>query len=282
MLSTYSHDLSIADLFQGDLQLASPPNVYFQLQKIIENPSKTIADTAFVIEKDAALTMRLLRIVNSAFYGFPSKITSIDRAINLIGSKELQNIVLGTIVIDRFSDLPSDLISMHDFWSTNLRCALIAQGIDQYLGKPYTESIFVCGILHNIGQLVFFRRIPDLAKEVSRMFLANNNSPGLDETVFENDIIGFDHYATGSALTQLWKLPAIITESIRLHPFPDHIGNYSKIASILRLADSYSKLEDQLPNHISSNLNIPDSDMSSITDKAYDQFEDVFKVFYPG
>jgi len=282
MLNNSHPDLSISDLFRGDLQLASPPSVYFELQKIIEQPTKTIADAAFVIEKDAALTLRLLRIVNSAFYGFPSKITSIDRAINLIGTKELQNIVLGTIVIDRFSDLPSDIISMHDFWARNLRCSLIAQGIDEYLGKQFSDSIFVCGILHNIGQLVFFRRIPELAKEVGLMLQADDGPAELEEIIFEKNIIGFDHYAAGAALTKLWKLPEIINESIRLHPFPDNTESYFQIASILRLADFYSKLDEIHIELEDSNLNIPIADMSDIIDKAYDKFEEIFKVFYSG
>ncbi len=281
MLNTSHQDLSISDLFKGDLQLASPPNIYFELQKIIESPTKSAVDAAFVIEKDAALTIRLLKLVNSAFYGFPSEIVSIDRAINLIGTKELQNIVLATVVIDRFSDLPSNLISMHDFWSRNLRCALIAQSIDRYLDKQFSDSIFVCGILHNIGQLVFFRKIPELAKEVNLIVLADEESTSFDEIEFEKAIIGFDHYETGAALTKLWKLPDIITESIRLHPYPDNTEHYYKIASILRLADVYSKLDDIFSNDVSNHLGIPISDMSNIIDHAYDQFEDIFKIFYP-
>ncbi len=282
MLNTSHQDLLISDLFKGDIQLASPPNIYFELQKIIENPVKTVADAAYVIEKDAGLSIRLLKLVNSAFYGFPSKIASIDRAINLIGTKELQNITLATVVIDRFSDLPSSLISMHDFWAKNLRCALIAQGIDQFLDKQFSDSIFACGILHNIGQLVFFLKIPELAKEVNLMLLADESSTGIDEIAFEQEIIGFDHYEAGATLTKLWKLPDIITESIRLHTSPDSTENYHEIASILRLADSYSKLDDIFSDAINHDLNIPASDMSVIIDHAYDQFDDIFKVFYPG
>jgi len=283
MLNTSQYNLSVSDLFRGDLQLASPPNVYFELQKIVESPTKSIADAAFVIEKDAGLAIRLLKIVNSAFYGFPSKIASIDRAINLIGATELQNIILGTIVIDRFSDLPGELISMHDFWARNLRCALIAQGIDQHLGRSFSDSIFICGILHNIGQLVFFRRIPELAKEVCLLFEAEDDLTGGTEIKFERSIIGFDRFEVGSELTSLWKLPKIITESIRLHPYPDNTEEFYKIAAILRVADYYSRLgENDIDEVVSSSLNITPLDMSDIIDAAHDQFEDIFKVFYQG
>ncbi len=280
MLNNLPTDLAISDLFTGDLQLATPPTLYFELQKIIEHPAKTIADTAAVIEKDASLSARLLKIVNSAFYGFPSKIVSIDRAINLIGTKELQNLVLGTIIVDRFSEIPEDLISMDDFWARNLRCALIAQEIDCYLGKKYADSVFVCAILHNIGQLVFFRRIPSLAKEVLLMLQADDKSEPLDEVLFERRVIGFDHYETGAELTRLWKLPEIICESIRLHAYPDDTGKYFEIAAIVRLADHYSKMDDfhEVPENT---LHIPIDKMSEIIDKAFENFEKIFKAFYP-
>jgi len=282
MLNTSQHDLSVSDLFTGDLQLASPPVIYFELQKIIENPRKSVIDAAFIIEKDAALTLRLLKIVNSAFYGFPSKITSVDRAITLIGTKELQNIILGTIVIDRFSDLPSDLISMHDYWAKNLRCALISQGIDQFLGKQFSDSVFVCGILHNIGQLVFFRCIPELSKKVFLMLQANEASTTMDEILLEREIIGFDHFEAGAALTKLWQLPEVISNSIGLHPYPDTTDEYYEIASILRHADYFSNLNDSHSDRLSCSLNIPTTELENIIDNAHDQFEEIFQAFYSG
>jgi HD-like signal output (HDOD) protein len=273
-------ELSISDLLKGDLQLASPPNIYFELQKAVESPTKSIADAAIIIEKDASLSMRLLKIANSAYYGFPSKILSIKRAINLIGTKELLNLVLFTVIVDRFSDSPDGLISMHDFWARNLRCALIAKEIDHYIDKQYADSVFICGILHNIGQLVFFRRIPELAKEASLIFQQLEDPTLLDEVNIENNIIGFDHYQMGAELTRLWKLPEVITESIKLHSYTDNTESYYKIAAIVRLADCYSKLELNCTDPAINCFNIPADDLSDIIEKAHEKFEEIFKFFY--
>lgn len=274
-------DLSIADLFKGDLHLASSPNIYFELQKTIEDPNKSLTDTAYFIEKDAALSLRLMKIVNSAFYGFPSKIVSIDRAINLIGAKELQNIVLSTFVIDKFSDLPCDLISMHDFWAQNLRTALIAQEIDSFLGKEFAESVFICGIMHHIGQLVIFRRLPELAREVSLMLQSQELNTDAEETRLEENIIGFNHFEVGSELTRIWKLPSIITDSIRLHPQPENTEANQKIASIIRVANEYSKIDIDVNDFQINNLGLSKNDMAGIINNAYDDFEEILKVFYP-
>lgn len=282
MQTTVVKELSISDLFRGDIQLSSPPNIYYEVKRVIEDPRKSTTDAARLIEKDAGLAIRLLKIVNSAFYGFPCQIASIDRAIPLIGTKELQSIILSTVVIDRFSDLPGDLISMNDFWARNLRSALIAQEIDSHLGSEYADSIFLCGLLHNIGQLVFFRRIPELAREVNLLLLAHENPTDTDEISIEENIIGFNHYQTGAALSKLWKLPDIITESIRLHPYPDNTEAYYKTAAIVRLADCYSKIEKGCCPIVINSLAIPSTEMTEIIDSAYEKFDQVFKIFYPG
>lgn len=282
MLTSSQHDLSIPDLFRGDLQLTSPPNIYFELQKTSLDPTKSLTDVAFIIEKDPSLAIRVLKIVNSAFYGFPSKITSIDRAINLIGVKELQSIILSTIVIDKFSNLPDDLISMHDFWARSLTCALIAQKCDQLLGGEFSDSVFLCGILHNIGQLIFFRRIPELARETSLSLQAYENPSDIDEINIEQHIIGFDHYQTGAALSKLWNLPAIFTESIRLHAYPDNTDSYHKISSIIRLADCCSKIETHSYNINPNTISISSSNLETMIQEAHEEFEEIFKIFYPG
>jgi len=273
------NDLSISDLFQGDLQLSSPPCVYFELQKLIENSAKAVADAAFIIEKDAALSLRLLKIVNSAFYGFPSTISSIDRAINLIGYTELQNITLSMVVMEKFSDLPGELLSMDDFWSRSLRCALIAQELDFLLATKLTDCIFACGILHHIGQLVFFRRLPELARDISLALQSSEAPTDQAEIRFENLIIGFDHYQVGAALSKRWGLPDMITQSIALHPYPDRIGAFQQIAAIIRTADYLSKTaanKPHLPNHL---IALSTTDLTAILTQVNDKFDEIFQAF---
>ncbi len=279
---TLHNDLTIADLFRGDVQLASPPNVYFELQRVSEDPNKSLADAAFIIEQDAALSLKLLKIVNSAFYGFPAQIVSISRAITLIGIKELRSIILSTIIMDKFSALPSDMMSMNDFWARSLRCALIAQELDKHLGNEFADSAFLCGIVHNIGQLVFFLRIPELARSSYLSLQAQESQAVLDEIAIETDIIGFDHFQAGAALTKLWNLPELITESIRLHAYPDNTDAYHKIASIIRVADTYSRIDQDWSNLEPNNLDVSIDEISAIIDTTHEKFEQIFKVFYHG
>ncbi|WAR44355.1 HDOD domain-containing protein [Methylomonas rapida] len=272
--------LNVTDLLRGDIQLASPPTIYWALNKVIDDPAKTVRDAAIVIESDAALAARLLKIVNSAFYGFPGKINSIATAITLIGTRELQNLALAAIVIERFSDLPGQLFSIHDFWARNLRCALIARELDALSGKKFADTAFLCGLLHNIGQLVLYRRIPVLAREVD-LLIQSQASDDVDEVAIEQQVIGFDHFQLGAALCRLWKLPDVVVESILLHDHPGNNSPHAHIADIVRTANLFGKIDSVHSREFAHALPLSPEQISQILDKTHDEFEVIFSLFYP-
>ncbi len=279
MLPPTFSNLIISDLFKGDLQLTSPPSIYFELQKTIENPDKSISDVGFIIEQDQALSIRMLKIVNSAFFGLPQPIASIKRAISIIGVQSLQHLVLATVVIDKFSSMPGGLPSIHDFWARSLRCALISKELCLYRNSKFDfEEIFICGLLHDIGQLVFYRRIPELARQIGLLVEASS----LDEVDTENNILGFNHYQAGTELAKLWKLPEIIIATISQHNNPDHTSQFAGAASIIATANYLCKMD--LDNSYSNSIcnDIPQNVLTGIVEEAENQFEAVFSLFYPG
>lgn len=281
-MTTSTSDLTVSALLRGDLKLASPPNTYFALKKIIDDPYKTPNDAAYVIEADAALAAKLLKIVNSAFYGFPAQIVSIARAITLIGTRELQNLVLCTLIIERFSDFPGQNFSMHDFWARNLRCALLTREFDAFMGKKYADAAFLCGLIHNIGQLLIYLRVPVLARQVELLMQSKAEASTLDQILIEQQVIGFDHYQAGAELSRQWNLPEVITETIRLHAFPDYIGPYADIAAIVRLSDYFSSMGNPYDAIVANGLDLEAEQIGLIMDKTNDEFEFIFKLFYPG
>lgn len=271
----------ISDLLRGDIQLASPPSVYLSLQAVIEDPAKNARDAAYVIESDAATAARLLRIVNSAFFGFPSKIGSISAAVTLIGLRELQNLTLATIVIDRFSELPGQQFSMRDVWASNLRCALIAKHLDALSGKRYAETIFLCGLIHNIGQLVMYRRIPVLAREVDLLVRAQA-SPDVDEAAVEEDVIGFDRFQLGAELCRLWKLPEEVVDSIRLHRACGNRDGHAGIAELVKLADFFAKAGPaDTYGLLPAAGGWSKEEIALALELALQEFEAIFALFYP-
>lgn len=277
----FTPTLTVEDLLKGDIQLASPPSVYMALKQIVDDPTRTLLDAAKVIETDASLSLRLLKIVNSAFYGFSGQISAIAKAISLIGIRELQNLMLATTVIERFSELPGQLISMQDFWAKNLRCALIARELDARTGKQYADSAFLCGLVHNIGQLVFYRRIPLLAREVDLLKRVQIDHP-VDEAAIETQVIGFDRYQLAASLCRLWQLPEAVIESIRLHRYPDNQGPYAELARLVRLADQLSQTEkNRADAHLADAEQYAAEWLAEVLDKTQAEFDAIFKLFYP-
>jgi putative nucleotidyltransferase with HDIG domain len=276
MKTPISSNLKSSDLLRGDLQLTSPPNIYFELQRTIANPDKSMDDVAFIIEHDPALAIRILKIVNSAFFGLSVPITSVNRAINIIGVQALQNLVLATVVIEKFASLPGGLLSMHDFWARSVRCALLSKELCIYGNKGDLDSIFICGLLHDIGQLVFYRRIPELARHIGLLVEAG----GADEIDAENEILGFDHYQTGAELTRLWQLPEIIVKTISQHDRPDYTGVFAEEASIIRAANFLCKMDTENTKPNSYCQDVPEDDMNNLIENVHCQFEAIFKLFY--
>lgn len=278
-LQTY-HDLTISDLLNGDLQLATLPSIYLELVKVIDDPRKSALDAARVIDKDPSLTLKLLKLVNSAFYGFPARIASIDRAITLVGNRDLLNLTLSTVLIDKFSSLPGSLICMHDYWSRSLRCALLSKEISMLIDTPKkldTDSVFICGLLHDIGQLVFFRRIPELAREIN-MIIDDNCS---NEVEVELSILGFDHFETGAGLARLWNLPAVIQQSILQHTNPSYDGEFKSVATITRAANHICKMHPDHSFHSLAGLGLSEDKVDRALNKMLDEFEAIFQVFFP-
>ncbi|MGZ4997680.1 MAG: HDOD domain-containing protein, partial [Methylobacter sp.] len=137
------------------------------------------------------------------------------------------------------------------------------------------DSMFICGLLHDIGQLVIYRRIPVLAREIGLLV----ESKGIDEIQAENNILGFDHYQTGAELARLWGLPEIIIETIGQHSHHDYTGAFTNAAAIIRTAHYLCKMDMESDHLDTFCKDIPVDDLSNIIDKVHDQFEAIFKLF---
>lgn len=277
MLKTKDATINMTELLKGDIQLTSMPPLFWELKMVLEDPNKSLADAGDIILHDPALTMRLLKLVNSAYYGLPERISTVTHAISIIGSVELQNLVLATIITAKFSKELDDLITMHDFWAMSLRSGLMAKEIAIRCHiKENKESIFICGLLHEIGKLVFYRRIPEAARKIA--LLADQT--GEDEATVERKTLGFDHYDAGAALSRLWNLPEIISESIAQHCKPDNASPFCLAAELVRAANLISKMDLSDKATDLSKWGINDEELSGIIDKVNDQFEEIFAIFF--
>jgi putative nucleotidyltransferase with HDIG domain len=278
--------MNITELIQGDNQLATLPEVFYKLNAAIEDPDCTFDDIGEIISIDPALTIRLLKIVNSAFYGFSTQVETITHALTIIGTDQLTQLVLATAVMNQFKGIPDDLLNMNSFWRHSITAGLAARSIAALSGEYNVERFFVAGLLHDIGRLVFCLK----ASEETAEILKKVEDSGKPLYVEEQAAFGFDHAELGGQLLKEWKLPDRLIEAVACHHLPLNAESHSEEAAVVNLADAiaYSmKLGSSgetfvPPLELKSweSIGLPESlYLPMIKDKIDQQFEDVAHVF---
>ena len=193
--------------------LASLPTIYFQVNSVINNLNSSTSDIAKALGSDQSICARLLRIANSAFYGFPRKIESIAEAVRIIGTKQLHDLVLATVVLKHFKGLDPGFITMADFWRHSLACGIAARCLAAQRREANVERYFLAGLLHDIGSLLIYQQLANRAQVVLEQH-RETNKPMED---LERTIIGCDHAAVGGALINEWKLPPLLRDVAANH-----------------------------------------------------------------
>jgi HD-like signal output (HDOD) protein len=214
--------------------LVSLHEVYIQLNALLDEPNTTAADLGEVIRHDPGLATRLLKIVNSAFYGFASRIDDLDRAVTIVGRNDLRDLLLATVAVETFNKIETELVDMSTFWHHSVFCALIARGLGKRCNTPRAERLFAAGMLHDVGQLVIYHELPELAREA--LAAAEASDDGLYRA--ERDVLGFTHGEVGAALFQAWGLPQSLQAVARWHHEPLAGIDYLFENAIVHLANS--------------------------------------------
>jgi putative nucleotidyltransferase with HDIG domain len=225
------------ELVRRSLKLSSLPEVYLKINAVLNDPNSSFADIAEVIKSDVSLSARLMKIVNSAFYGYPAKIDTITHAVSIIGTWQLRDLALSTTILSAFKGVPEKHISMDSFWRHSITCGIAARLIAIQKGDPNPERLFLAGILHDIGRLIFMENLPEKGKIIMEQYQGGHT----ELYKLERDVIGFDHTDIGAALMDHWNLPDNLKEVIAYHHNPLEAPNFEYQASIIHLADIVAK-----------------------------------------
>ena len=194
-------------------KLPSLPALYYDLVRAISNPYAMIDEICGIIRRDQSLTSRLLKLANSAFYGLPTKVGTLQEVVQIIGLREIQDLVLATSVIKAFEKLPTHLIDVPSFWQHSIACGVASSLLAEQRRDPMPERFFVGGLLHDIGRLIMFLNAPDESREI----LLRCESQQELSLQIEREVLGFDHAMLGAELILLWKLPRSLVEMVGCH-----------------------------------------------------------------
>ena len=222
-----------SDLLKGVVSVASLPGVYLRLSSVVADPRSSSADVGRVIAEDPGLTARLLKLVNSAMYGFPSKIETVSHAISIVGTTQLQDLALATSVIRLFASMPQELVTMESFWRHSVACGVAARALASRRREVNVERFFVAGLLHDIGRPIMYLQVPDVA----RAAMTRSRETGEPLYVVEHALLGFDHSHVGRALLEQWKLPPSLREAVAQHHFPERASRFPVETAVVHVAD---------------------------------------------
>ena len=224
------------DFLIGEVdKLVSLPDIYYRLETALESPTATIDDFSRLLSADPNLCARLLRMANSAFYSFPAKIETIDRAVGTIGLRQIRELVLVTSVIEMFDGVPIEQVDMRSFWEHSVAVGVIARAVAQYAGMPQSERFYIPGLLHDIGRLVLYLKFPVMMADILDQAVAQ---PRMLYT-FEAHQLGYTHADVGGRLLELWKVPQSIHEPVRYHHDVMAAPEFNLIAGAVHIADAW-------------------------------------------
>lgn len=226
---------SVTELVQGVGALVTLPDVFIRINQLVSDPNSSIADIAKVVSQDPSFTVRLLRVANSSFYGFSTTIDTAAKAVSIIGTNQIRSLALATSVASSFEGLPNTLVSMEHFWRHSLYCALAARILAKQVRKCDPDAVFTAALLHDIGELVIFNRLPQQAKEA--LLLVLDSADELPVYQAEQQVIGFDHSKVGGELARQWKLPPMLEECIEFHHNMQPTLHYPREVALVHIAN---------------------------------------------
>jgi len=241
------------DLVSRNVRLVSLPEVCIQVQALADSPHTTAADIGDVVGKDTALTTRLLKLVNSAYFSLPRKIDTITRAVNLIGMRELRNLTMAASAAEVFARIPSHLIDMAAFWQHSVYCGLAARNLAQRCNVLHSERLFTAGLLHDVGRLLMLMKLPDQIGKAESLRIES----GRAICDIERELVGFDHAEVGQALLLHWNMPTNLCASVRYHHNPQDADDARLEASLLHIADLVTHIAQESKDPLGSQFYDP-------------------------
>ena len=272
-------------LDNSKIVLPEIPSVVFELNEVIANPMSSADHIAQVVNKSPSLTALLLKIVNSSFYGLPSKIDKVSHAVTLIGTREISGLALGISILSIFKNIPKEMIDMYSFLKHSLACGILSRILAAQKNFGQTEQLFVSGLLHDLGRLILYLYFADESRNMLSRARHNNNLLYQEE----RDYLGCDHAQVGKQLMDQWKLPLILENNVLYHhnpseaqqPIPAAIVHLSDIiANSIGIGSSGEKFVPPLDTAAWENLDLPLSSFEKVIGQATHQFNSLESILH--
>lgn len=218
-----------------------PENIT-EINRVINDPNSQMSDIALKISNDVSLTAELLKLVNSAAFALPSPCHSIGEAVKLAGLRGIRNLLFSIGSMKALSADSNEEIK--ELWNHAYRIAFYSYNLARNFlrsDKKCVDDSYVCGLLHDMGKIIFETAHPDVLEKINAMCVER----GVSASLFERMFAGVNHGEVGALIAEKWNFPDVIVNSIRYHHEPlDSPEEFRKISTLVYFADVLSHYED--------------------------------------
>lgn len=248
--TTAAPENRVKQLIGNIRNLPTPPIVFEQIQKVINEPDTSVGDVGKILSEDPAMSVKVLKLTNSAFYGLQREVDSVKHAVMIIGLEAVKNLVLSASVLNMFKADQSNKDYHEAFWRHSLSTAFASRIIAQRFqsGKVFNpDPAFSVGLLHDIGKMVVCCFMPEEFKTIRDKL---QNETDAVESDVEMSVLGYNHCRIGKELTAQWKLPVRMADAIGFHHNPKEPNDSEDFAYLLCLANYIAHISTMDDNQL--------------------------------
>ncbi|NLJ73336.1 MAG: HDOD domain-containing protein [Syntrophomonadaceae bacterium] len=227
--------ISLEQIVAAVDDLPALPHVVVQVMELTEDPDSTAQDINDVLSQDQAMTARVLKLANSAFYGFPRRIATVTDAIVLLGFKTIKSIVMAASVSDILArEMEGYALEPGELWQHSQSVAMAARHIARKVKYYQLDLAYTAGLLHDIGKVILNNAMKESYHKVINVVM-EQNIPFLDAEV---EILGFNHTEVGARVAEKWNLPQDLVEAINFHHTPENATENKDLTALVHIADA--------------------------------------------
>lgn len=278
------------DLLTTIRSISSIPTIPTVLEKItllLQNPQTSADEIGRAITTDQSLSSKVLKLVNSAFYGFPGKISTITHAVVILGFSTIKNIVLTASIFDVFRKKGQAGLGgfdMERFWMHSIACGAASQSLAKCIGSSEREECFIAGLIHDVGKILLCQYL----NEEFRAIVHETRSANSLFVDAEKRLFGVTHQEIGGVLCESWNLPENLQNAVKYHHTPSKNRAYYLTTAIVHCADILVRALDmgnggdnrlpRLQDQVWQNLGLDNLSLPTLLENINDEVEKT-KIF---
>lgn len=232
---------TLESLLEQSDNLPSLPEIYTRVSSLLDDEDSSAHDIGDAVQSDPTLTAKILKMINSAYFGLPNQVTTISQAVSLLGRALLKQTLMSSVLSEVFRDFNQKDFSMREFWQHSIKTAIIARHLAMQNASIIDhESFFTAGLLHDLGRLILAKVDAPCLLDVQSISEHSEE----DITQIEITQIGVSHTQLGAALLQKWGMPSLFIQCALRHHDEEHLGPFAIDTSTVYLANKISNLEN--------------------------------------